>query len=101
MMGENISRRDMIATTIGGAAAGVVAGSVLGEGLAAGATRPRASQIPRIGTVNRNLGSHAEVLVASAAGARNVLTVPVHGFPSGWRLRPGDRVPWRAQWCAR
>ncbi|MQA84603.1 MAG: hypothetical protein GEV03_08270 [Streptosporangiales bacterium] len=35
------------------------------------------------------MGSVAQVAVDEA---ESTMTVPVKGFPAGWRLRPGDRV---------
>jgi hypothetical protein len=90
--GTEFSRREMLGVTAAGVVAGATAVGMLGEGAAAASVTSarRATSAAPVAMVRRHVGANVEVVMTE--GTKAARTLPVHGFPDGWRLRSGDLV---------
>lgn len=88
-MAERISRRKLLRRS-----AGVTAGTAAALAFLEVPARAAGRGGARVGRVRRHEGDTAEVELPEPQGgaAARVVTVPVMGFPAGWRLREGDQV---------
>lgn len=90
--GTEFNRREMLGVTAAGVVVGATAVGMFGGSAASASVtsaRRTAAGAP-VAMVRRHVGSTVEVVMTG--GTRAVRTVPVHGFPDGWRLRSGDLV---------